>query len=145
MYPQNLRFDPLYGTPHKFWGYMDYFYTADGFGPSGLLDVYLKSRFTPNEKSYITFDVHQFSLPDAVMDEQGNVMSKSLGLEFDLAASLAITKIITLEGGYSFMHMGDTMSSRRVKNVANASDNAQWAWLMLSIKPSFVFEKPAGK
>ena len=30
------RFDPLYGTPHKFWGYMDYFYVADGFGPNGL-------------------------------------------------------------------------------------------------------------
>src|SRR5688572_29484334 len=24
----NHRFDPLYGTPHKFWGYMDYFYAG---------------------------------------------------------------------------------------------------------------------
>ncbi len=37
------RFDPLYGTPHKFWGYMDYFYVADGFGPNGLVDIILES------------------------------------------------------------------------------------------------------
>jgi hypothetical protein len=124
---------------------MDYFYAADGFGPNGLLDVYLKTRFTPSEKSYITLDVHQFSLPNAVTDEQGTVMSKSLGLEFDLVASVAITKIINLEGGYSYMHMGETMSSGQVKNVADASHGAQWAWLMINIKPSFSFEKSAGK
>jgi len=139
------RFDPLYGTPHKFWGYMDYFYAADGFGPNGLLDIYLKTRITPSEKSYITLDVHQFSLPNAVTDELGNVMSKSLGVEFDLVASLALTKIVSLEGGYSYMHMGDTMSSAQVKNVANASRGAQWAWLMINIKPSFAFEKSMGK
>lgn len=138
---RNQRFDPLYGTPHKFWGYMDYFYTADGFGSNGLLDVYLRSRFTPNTKSYITLDVHQFSLPDAVVDEQGNLMSRSLGVEFDLAASLSITRAITLEGGYSYMRMGATMSSARVKNVPRADGHANWAWLMLSIKPSVVFDK----
>lgn len=139
------RFDPLYGTPHKFWGYMDYFYAGDAFGSNGLLDVYLKTRFATTDKSYLTLDVHQFSLPNAVTDEQGNLMSKSLGLEFDLVASLALTKVITFEGGYSFMHMGSTMSSTPVKNVAEANRNAQWAWLMISIKPSFVFEKNAGK
>jgi hypothetical protein len=139
------RFDPLYGTPHKFWGYMDYFYAGDAFGPNGLLDVYLKTRFATTNKSYITLDVHQFSLPNAVADEQGSLMSKSLGLEFDLVASLALTKVITLEGGYSFMHMGSTMSSAKVKNVAGASPNAQWAWLMINIKPSFVFDKSTGK
>lgn len=139
------RFDPLYGTPHKFWGYMDYFYAADGFGPNGLLDVYLKTRFTPTEKSFITLDAHQFVLPNAVMDEQGTAMSKALGLEFDLAASLALTKIIVIEGGYSFMHMGETMSSTQVKNVTDAGRNAQWAWLMINIKPSFAFEKSRDK
>ncbi|MEJ1242008.1 alginate export family protein [Chryseolinea sp. T2] len=139
------RFDPLYGTPHKFWGYMDYFYAADGFGPNGLLDLYLKTRFTPTEKSYITFDVHQFSLPNAVTDEQGNVMNKSLGIEFDLVGSFALTKIVSIEGGYSFMHMSSTMLNPQVKNVADAGRGAQWAWLMINIKPSFSFDKSPGK
>lgn len=29
---KDRSFDPLYGTPHKFWGQMDYFYAANGFG-----------------------------------------------------------------------------------------------------------------
>ncbi len=44
------RFDPLYGTPHKFWGTMDYFYAADGFSSNGLNDLYLKTRYTPVAK-----------------------------------------------------------------------------------------------
>ncbi|RYY14223.1 MAG: hypothetical protein EOO04_30560, partial [Chitinophagaceae bacterium] len=35
-------FDPLYGTPHKFWGLMDYFYAANTFGNKGLQDFYIK-------------------------------------------------------------------------------------------------------
>ncbi len=28
-------FDPLYGTPHKFWGHMDYYYAGSTFGVQG--------------------------------------------------------------------------------------------------------------
>lgn len=139
------RFDPLYGTPHKFWGYMDYFYAADGFGPNGLLDVYLKTRFSPTDKTYFTFDVHQFSLPNAVTDEQGRAMNKSLGIEFDLAGSLALTKLITVEAGYSLMQMTSTMLTTQVKNSGDASHTAQWAWLMINIRPSFMFAKIPGQ
>src|SRR5438067_4947997 len=34
------RFDPLYGTPHKFWGYMDYFYVGTGSAAGGLVNPY---------------------------------------------------------------------------------------------------------
>lgn len=139
------RFDPLYGTPHKFWGYMDYFYVADGFGSNGLLDIYLRSRFTPGPKSFVTLDVHRFSLPDAVVDEQGMVLDKWLGLEFDLTASFALTSAISLEGGYSYMRVAPTMYSAQVKNVPGASPHAQWAWLMIIIKPSFTIYRPAGQ
>lgn len=139
------RFDPLYGTPHKFWGYMDYFYAADGFGPNGLLDVYLKTRFSSTDKLYFTFDVHRFSLPNAVTDEQGRAMSKSLGVEFDVVGSWAATKLITIEAGYSLMQMSSTMLSTQVKNTAAASRTAQWAWLMINIRPSFTFAKFPGQ
>ncbi len=45
------RFDPLYGTPHKFWGLMDYFYVADGFGASGLQDFYVRSNVQSKRQS----------------------------------------------------------------------------------------------
>ena len=34
---QDEKFDPLYGTPHRHWGYMDYFYVGTG-SPSGGLN-----------------------------------------------------------------------------------------------------------
>ena len=43
---ENHRFDPLYGTPHKHWGYMDYFYVATGSPVGGLLNPYFKAKFT---------------------------------------------------------------------------------------------------
>ncbi|MBK9225143.1 MAG: hypothetical protein IPO23_11985 [Flavobacterium sp.] len=41
----NNQFDPLYGTPHKFWGYMDYFYVASPFGEQGLLNYFFKTKY----------------------------------------------------------------------------------------------------
>jgi hypothetical protein len=40
------RFDPLYGTPHKFRGSMDYFYAGTGSPLGGLNNAYVKFRYT---------------------------------------------------------------------------------------------------
>jgi hypothetical protein len=135
------RFDPLYGTPHKFWGYMDYFYVADGFGSNGLIDLYLKTRHKPGDKVTLSFDVHRFSLPDAVINESGEAMKKFLGTEVDLTISYLITKEAVLEGGASYMFGSPTMSSPHVKNIANASTNASWAYVMLIVKPDLISSK----
>jgi hypothetical protein len=42
----NHRFDPLYGTPHKFWGYMDYFYAGTGSAAGGLNNPFPKWKYT---------------------------------------------------------------------------------------------------
>lgn len=128
------RFDPLYGTPHKFWGYMDYFYVADGFGSNGLIDVYAKARHKPTKNMTLSLDAHQFSLPSAVSNESGEAMRKLLGTEIDLTINYAITKQAVLEGGASYMFGTTTMSSPQVKNIANANTNASWAYVMLTVK-----------
>jgi hypothetical protein len=46
----NHRFDPLYGTPHKFWGYMDYFYAGTGSPAGGLSNPFLKIKYTSTNK-----------------------------------------------------------------------------------------------
>ncbi|KAA3639418.1 MAG: hypothetical protein DWQ02_03760, partial [Bacteroidetes bacterium] len=38
-------FAPLYGTNHKFYGFMDYFYVGNGHANAGLTDIYLKTKF----------------------------------------------------------------------------------------------------
>jgi len=130
------RFDPLYGTPHKFWGYMDYFYVADGFGPNGLINYYLKSKYKAKDNLTFTLDAHYFLLPTAVTNNDGLEMNKGLGTEVDFVVNFSLTKAINLEGGYSAMFSTETMASQKVKNVKNADDVSTWAYLMISIKPA---------
>jgi len=132
----NQRFDPLYGTPHKFWGYMDYFYVADGFGGNGLVDYYLKAKYKAKDNLTLSLDTHGFVLPTAVKDNDGKELGKMLGTEIDFVFSFSMTKAITIEGGYSAMISTETMASPKVKNVPNAADFSDWAYLMINIKPS---------
>ena len=132
------RFDPLYGTPHKFWGFMDYFYVADGFGANGLVDYYLKARFKAKDNLNVMIDGHRFVLPNAVKAADGTVMDKALGTEIDLVFNYSMTKIINIEAGYSKMFTTETMTSPKVKPVKNPEDVNTWAYLMISIKPEFL-------
>ncbi|BAV07606.1 Alginate export [Filimonas lacunae] len=136
---KSKAFDPLYGTPHKFWGLMDYFYAASAFGNTGLLDYYLKLKWKPNAKSVMTADVHQFASASAINNPaKPNGSGKSYGQEVDLVYNYAITQQVTLEAGYS--HFFTTPSLAYVKNVSNAKSGADWAYVMINIKPSFLFK-----
>jgi hypothetical protein len=130
------RFDPLYGTPHKFWGLMDYFYVADGFGANGLVDIYLKSKYKAKDNLTFSLDAHRFALPTAVIAQDGTEMNKALGTELDLLVNYSMTKAINIEGGFSTMMSTATMASAKVKNVKRAAETSTWAYLMISIKPS---------
>ena len=134
------RFDPLYGTPHKFWGYMDYFYVGDGFGPSGLVNYYFKTKFKAKDNLTLSLDLHRFALPTAVTNEVGAELDKALGTEVDFVANYGLTKIINIEGGFSSMFSTSTLVSTKVKNVKNADTFSSWAYLMISIKPEFNFK-----
>ncbi len=134
---KSQRFDPLYGTPHKFWGYMDYFYVADGFGTSGLMDLYLRARLKAKDNFTMTLDVHKFNLANELTSEGGDKLDKALGTEFDFVLNYNLTKIINIEAGYSMMFSTDTMLSPEVKNVPDGSKTSSWAYLMISIKPEF--------
>jgi hypothetical protein len=129
------RFDPLYGTPHKFWGYMDYFYVADGFGSNGLSDYDLKAKYKAKDNLTLSLDAHEFVLPSAVTDSDGTKLSKELGTELDFVLAYNLTKVISIEAGYSAMVSTETMASAKVKNVKGAGDFSDWAYLMVSIKP----------
>jgi hypothetical protein len=132
------RFDPLYGTPHKFWGYMDYFYVADAFGSNGLVDYYLKTRFKVKENLMLTTDIHRFALPETISSETGEQMDRALGTEIDLVMNYGLTKVVNIEGGFSAMFSTSTLVSAKVKNASDAEDISTWAYLMFSIKPEFL-------
>ncbi|WP_418262350.1 alginate export family protein [Flavobacterium faecale] len=134
---QNNRFDPLYGTPHKFWGYMDYFYVASGFGSQGLVNYFFKMKYNAKDKLTFSADVHGFESANNL----AGGLTKYLGTELDLTMKYNITKIINLEVGYSVMKATNTMASAAVKNVTNPNLTPQFGYVMLNIKPDFLAKK----
>jgi hypothetical protein len=136
------RFDPLYGTPHKFWGYMDYFYVADGFGSAnGLLNYYFKAKYKPKDNLTLSLDAHQFRLPHKITNADGQSIQKELGTELDFLLTYNMTKAITVEAGYCVMESTDTMLSAKVKNVPTADKMSTWGYLMINIKPAELIVK----
>lgn len=129
-------FDPLYGTPHKFAGLIDYFYAANSFGKNGLVDYYVKSKYKASDKFLLSADVHQFN---SAADVSGYTQ-KSLGQEVDLVGTYALTKQISFEAGYARYFTTTLLASPTVKNVPNAKPQANWAYLMINIKPDFFFK-----
>ncbi|MFT4019256.1 MAG: alginate export family protein [Agriterribacter sp.] len=132
-------FDPLYGTAHKFWGFMDYFYAASAFGNKGLADCYVKAKFRPSPLLQLSGDVHQFFSASAVYNNAGNTLTRNFGTEVDVVASYSLTKIIGFEAGYSHFFSTASLSSAGVKNITDAQKNNNWAYIMVNIKPAFIF------
>lgn len=123
------NFAPMFGTNHKFNGWMDYFYV--GFGnPTGLQDIsttiaYKKDKFS------MKLIPHFFSTAGNVYDTDGK-MSTNLGTEIDFIVGYKIAKDIKLSAGYSQMFATDTMEA--IKG-GDKDENNSWAWVMFTFKP----------
>lgn len=135
----NHRFDPLYGTPHKFWGYMDYFYAGGGSPAGGLSNPYLKVKYTSLNKKFTTEVAnHYFLLANDQKDISARPVSKYLGTEFDLTTGYKLNKVTLATLGVSYM--AATSSMQYAKNVTPGTVklNPVWAYLQLNITPEFL-------
>jgi hypothetical protein len=135
-------FNPLYGTNHKFYGFMDYFYVgnyhgqAGGGRASGLIDVHLKTKFNFGEKSNLGANLHYFASPVKVYEGAGtggDTYGSTLGTEIDLVYTLTLSQNVKFNLGYSHMFATETMEA--VKSGGNHSALNNWAWAMISFKP----------
>jgi hypothetical protein len=140
------KFDPLYGTPHKHWGYMDYFYVGTGSPAGGLNNAYVKLKYSGNALA-VGLDYHNFCLNQQMMKGDGSAVSKQLGNEFDFTANYNLNKFTNIELGYSLMKATNSMafakgqaSTDAVANTYNKTGN--WFYLMINIRPDFFFAKP---
>ena len=132
----NHRFDPLYGTPHKFWGYMDYFYVGTGAPTGGLSDPYLKIKYSSGNKRFTAgLDYHYFTLAKNQQDGAGNAINKYLGSEFDLVTSYGLNKITSLELGVAYMAASNSMAYAKNVTPGTVKLNANWAYLQINISP----------
>lgn len=140
------RFDPLYGTPHRHWGLMDYFYVGTGSPAGGLKDAFLKVKHA-GARLTTTFDIHYFALaaptfnklPDAPTNAR---VDAKLGIEYDLVASYALNKFTTLEGGYAIMSGTNSLEYTKLGTMDQRSKTGTWAYLMINIRPDFLYAKP---
>jgi len=152
----NRSFDPLYGTPHKFWGYMDYFYASDPYGlqgangsknklSPGLFNAYWKTKYRLRDNLIVTFDVHEFFAANKVANvstaDLSDKMNTRLGTELDFVLNYNLTKTIGFEFGYSVMFGTETMSALKAPvNTAGSNKDltGQWAYFMINIRPDFI-------
>jgi len=120
-------FDPLFGTHHKFYGSMDYFYVA-ARPLYGLQDIQLGVTFTPNEKLALKANGHYFM--NAVKIDG---IDQGLGTEIDLQLDYELMKDVKLSVGYSTM-----FANKNLRKVAAREDEKRWqdwAFVSLNINP----------
>lgn len=127
-------FDPLYGTHHKFYGTMDYFYTSAWLKSApGLQDVQLGVNFKASRKVAMQLNCHYFATA-AKLDD----VEKELGSEVDCQLDWDVMKDVKLSAGYSFMRGTKSM------DIVKGGDHKRWqdwGWLSISINPRVLFVK----
>ena len=124
-------FNSLYGSNHKFYGAMDFFYVStyvNGFTP-GLQNLYAGVTWMPVKKLSADVAYHFFSTAAPVHDA-----SKALGHELELELTWTIVPSVSLSAGYSFMQGTETMS---ILKRSSENNRLHWGWLMLNVTPTF--------
>lgn len=131
----NHAFSPLFGTNHRFNGYMDLFYVGNFGNNVGLQDPYVKVIYT--DKRFIAgLDAHFFMAAAPIRDFSDlaaiSEMPGYLGAEIDLTLIYKIADYVSIQGGYS--HFLPTASFEQVRG-GSASETQNWAYIMLLLRP----------
>jgi len=143
---EDEKFDPLYGTPHKHWGYMDYFYVGTGSPAGGLKNPYLKFKYTGNTLT-AGVDYHLFSLEKDMKKADGSYVDKNLGSEIDLVLNYNMNKFTNIELGYAMMNAKSSMTFAKGQATTDAAADTYrktgtWFYAMLRFTPDFFYAKP---
>lgn len=143
---EDEKFDPLYGTPHRHWGYMDYFYVGTGSPAGGLKNSYAKIKYTGNVLT-AGFDFHLFSVDKDMKKADGTFIGKNLGNELDLQLNYNMNKFTNIELGYAIMNATINMPFAKSQAVTDAAAgayrrNGSWFYLMIRFSPDFFYTKP---
>ena len=122
-------FSTLYGSHHKFYGMMDFFYVRtylNGFTP-GLQKLYVGCDFNPMKKLNLKTRYHYMATATKLKD-----IDMTLGHDIDVQASYQIMKDARLSVGFSYMTGTETME--RLKRADN-SNHLTWGWFSLVVSP----------
>jgi len=127
---KNKSFTPLYGTNHKFNGYMDYFYVGNHIGSVGLRDIYGKLTYNKSDITYGA-DLHIFSSAAELNADSDNY----LGTELDLSVTWKFKPMVNFNFGWSAMMGSDSMVALKGGSTDSFS---HWGYVMISVTPDFI-------
>ena len=128
-------FNPIYGSHHKFYGAMDFFYVSTyvfGFTP-GLQNAYVGVHCQPAKNLTMKADYHYLATATKLTE-----MDMTLGHEVEVQARYAFAKDISLSVGYSYMMGTETMDKLK---RANGDGHLRWAWFSLIVNPRILSTK----
>lgn len=130
---KNETWKQQFGTNHKFYGLMDFFYVGEQ--PSmGLNDLFVKTAFKTGKKSKLITHLHYFSTNQEFtdeVDETGNRTDGYLGTEIDLIYNLNVSPEFNLKLGYSQLFADENFE---LFKAGSSSQVNNWAWLQLTLK-----------
>ena len=126
---KQTNFKKLYGADHTFNGVMDYW---DAPLDQGLLDFY--GGFSPKMSKNLNGDVayHLFQT-DKVLSNGG----KKLGSELDLILNYRLNAQSMLQAGWCWYFTNDNTLLAKKITAGTKINPPQWAYVMLTIKPTF--------
>lgn len=122
-------FSTIYGSHHKFYGAMDFFYVSAYYGgyTPGLQNYYGGVEYLPIAPLSLSATYHYLATASKINDAD-----RTLGHELELGISYRPINFVKVSAGYSYMHGSSTLE--RLQRV-EGKNNLHWAWLMLTINP----------
>ena len=133
-------FNPLYGTNHKFNGYMDYFYVGNHINSVGLTDIYVNIGYEKNRFS-AKLTPHYFASTASIYEGEQK-QDNYLGTELDFTLVYKIYESVTVDAGFSQMLASTAMEVLKSGNK-NAGNN--WTFISIKINPNLLSNKVEAK
>jgi hypothetical protein len=134
---KNNSFSKLYGSNHRFLGYMDYFtkdIASENHG-AGINNLFLRVENNISGKISTQITCHWFSLDKEYLSP-ANKVEKYLGSEIDLVFKYKPVNYISLQAGYSFMLPNSTLEI--INEIEKGESKfAQFGWLQIQFMPTF--------
>jgi hypothetical protein len=118
-----------YGTLHKFYGYMDYFFKSPSSNYNlGLNDYYFTFTFNPKNNNFsFGINYHQFKSNATSLGG-----SSDIGGEFDITASYELIKRTAITWGGSVFMPGTLMKQYFWTSKDPRYDTSFWSYIMIT-------------
>ncbi|MFY0598476.1 MAG: hypothetical protein JXR03_02315 [Cyclobacteriaceae bacterium] len=131
--PESETWIQPFGTNHKFYGFMDFFYVGET-PKFGLNDFYLKSVIKTGEKTKLIAFAHYFST-NQDFTSGTETISGTLGTEVDLVYNINVAPAFNIKLGYSKLFADKNFESFK---PGDSGAGNQWAWLQLTLNPTLL-------